>query len=175
MPFLDLVQRRYSVRAYRPDPIPDDLLATVLEAGRLAPTAANKQPFRIIVLHTRGREAELRRIYDHDGFVQAPLILAVCAVPAEAWRRTMYDGRSHADVDASIVMDHLILAAADVGLGTCWIAAFDPLAAREVLGVPDDVEPMLFTPLGYPAEGSLPSPRHHQRRPVDELVHRDRW
>jgi nitroreductase len=87
----------------------------------------------------------------------------------------MYDGRSHADVDASIVMDHLILAAADVGLGTCWIAAFDPLAAREVLGVPDDVEPMLFTPLGYPAEGSLPSPRHHQRRPVDELVHRDRW
>ena len=63
----------------------------------------------------------------------------------------MYDGRSHADVDASIVMDHMILAAADAGLGTCWIAAFDPAAAREVLGVPDDAKPMLFTPLGYAA------------------------
>jgi nitroreductase len=174
MTFLDLVRRRYSVRAYRPDPVPDDLLATVLEAGRLAPTAANRQPFRIIVVQTRGREPELRRIYDRDWFVQAPLILCVCAVPSEAWRRTMYDGRSHADVDASIVMDHLILAAADLGLGTCWIAAFDPAAAREVLGIPDEGEPMLFTPLGYPADASS-SPRHAERRPLEELVRYERW
>jgi nitroreductase len=175
MTFLDLVRRRHSVRAYRPDPVSDDLLASVLEAGRLAPTAANKQPFRIIVAHTRGREAELRRIYDRDWFVQAPLILCVCAVPSEAWRRTMYDGRSHADVDAAIVMDHLILAAADVGLGTCWIAAFDPAAAREVLAIPDEGEPMLFTPLGYPSADSSPSPRHAERRPLDELVRYERW
>jgi nitroreductase len=175
MTFLDLVRRRYSVRAYRPDPVPDELLASVLEAGRLAPTAANKQPFRIVVLNTRGREAELQRIFDRDWFVQAPLVLCVCAVPAEAWRRSMYDGRSHADVDAAIVMDHLILAAADVGLGTCWIAAFDPAAAREVLAVPPDVEPMLFTPLGYPAADASPSARHGERRPLEELVRHDRW
>jgi nitroreductase len=87
----------------------------------------------------------------------------------------MYDGRSHADVDAAIVMDHLILAAADVGLGTCWIAAFDPAAAREVLAVPPDVEPMLFTPLGYPAADASPSARHGERRPLEELVRHDRW
>jgi nitroreductase len=174
MTFLDLVRRRYSVRAYRPDPVPDDLLASVLEAGRLAPTASNRQPFRIIVVRTRGREAELRRIYDSEWFVQAPLILCVCEVPAEAWRRTMYDGRSHADVDAAIVMDHLTLAAADLGLGTCWIAAFDPAAAREVLAIPDEGEPMLFTPLGYAADPS-PSPRHAERRPLDELVRYERW
>jgi nitroreductase len=174
MTFLDLVRRRYSVRAYRPDPVPDDLLATVLEACRLAPTASNRQPFRIIVVQTRGREAELRRIYDSEWFVQAPLILCVCAVPAEAWRRTMYDGRSHADVDAAIVMDHLTLAAADLGLGTCWIAAFDPAAAREVLAIPDEGEPMLFTPLGYAADAS-PSPRHAERRPLEELVRYERW
>ena len=174
MTFLDLAKRRHSVRAYRPDPVPDELLATVLEAGRLAPTASNKQPFRIIVVQTRGREAELRRIYDRDWFVQAPLILCVCAVPSEAWRRTMYDGRSHADVDSSIVMDHLVLAAADLGLGTCWIAAFDPAAAREVLAIPDQGEPMLFTPLGYAADSS-PSPRHAERRPLDELVRYERW
>lgn len=174
MMFLDLVRRRYSVRAYRPDPVPDDLLASVLEAGRLAPTASNRQPFRIIVVHTRGREAELRRIYDSEWFVQAPLILCVCAVRAEAWRRTMYDGRSHADVDAAIVMDHMVLAAADLGLGTCWIAAFDPAAAREVLGVPPEGEPMLFSPLGYAADDA-PGERHLQRRAIEELVRYERW
>jgi nitroreductase len=175
MTFLDLARRRHSVRAYRPDPVPDDLLAGVLEAARIAPTAANRQPFRVIVVHTAGREAELRRIYDSDWFVAAPIVLCVCAVPGEAWTRSMYDGRSHADVDAAIVMDHMILAAADAGLGTCWIAAFDPAAAREVLGVPEEGEPMLFTPLGYPAPGETASPRHGQRRSLEELVRHERW
>jgi nitroreductase len=175
MTFLDLARRRCSTRAYRPDPVPDEALATVLEAGRVAPTAANRQPFRILVVHTAGREAELRRIYDRDWFVQAPLILCVCAVRGEAWSRTMYDGRSHADVDAAIVMDHMILAAADIGLGTCWIAAFDPAAAREVLGIPEEAEPMLFTPLGYAADDPDASSRHKQRRPLDELVRYERW
>jgi nitroreductase len=86
----------------------------------------------------------------------------------------MYDGRSHADVDAAIVMDHLTLAAADLGLGTCWIAAFDPAAAREILAIPDEGEPMLFTPLGFAADAS-PSPRHAQRRTLEELVRYERW
>ena len=175
MTFLDLARRRHSVRAYRPDPVPDDALAAVLEAARVAPTAANRQPFRVIVVHTAGREAELRRIYDRDWFVAAPIVLCVCAVRDEAWRRTMYDGRSHADVDAAIVMDHLVLAAADAGLGTCWIASFDPAAARAVLGVPEEGEPMLFTPLGHPAEDAEVSARHLQRRPLEELVRYERW
>jgi nitroreductase len=175
MTFLDLARRRHSVRAFRPDPVPGDALAAVLEAARVAPTAANRQPFRVIVIQTAGREAELRRIYDRDWFVAAPLVLCVCAVPAEAWSRTMYDGRSHADVDASIVMDHMVLAAADLGLGTCWIASFDPAAAREVLGIPAEGEPMLFTPLGYAAAGEEASTRHLQRRPLEELVRRERW
>lgn len=175
MPFLDLAKRRYSVRSYRPEPVPDELLATVLEAARVAPTAANRQPFRVIVVHTAGREEELRRIYDRDWFVGAPLVLCVVAVRREAWTRTMYDGRSHADVDAAIVMDHMVLAAADAGLGTCWIAAFDPQAAREVLGIPDDGEPMLFSPLGYPADTPDASPRHVQRKPLEDLVRYERW
>jgi nitroreductase len=171
MEYLELIRKRYSVRAYKPDPVPDELLAQVLEAGRLAPTAANKQPFRIIVIHTKGREAELRRIYHRDWFTQAPLILCVCTVRAEAWKRTMYDGKSHADVDATIVMDHLVLAAADLGLGTCWIAAFDPAAAREVLGVPPEAEPVLFTPLGFSNDQAKPK----ERRPLEELVRYERW
>lgn len=171
MEFSDLIRHRYSVRAYKPEPVPDELLAQVLEAGRLAPTAANKQPFRIIVIHTAGRAAELGRIYHREWFTQAPLILCVCTVRAEAWRREMYDGKSHADVDATIAMDHMILAAAELGLGTCWIAAFDPAAAREVLGLPREVEPVLFTPLGYPAD--RPGPK--ERRPLADLVRYERW
>ena len=103
--------------------------------------------------------------------MQAPLILCVCTVRAEAWQRAMYDGKSHADVDATIVMDHMVLAAADLGLGTCWIAAFNPAAAREILGLPEGVEPVLFTPLGFPAD----SPRVRERKPIAELVRYERW
>ncbi len=171
MSFLDLARKRNSVRAYRPDPVPDEVLAQVLEAGRLAPTAANRQPFCVLVVRTTGREAELRRIYDRDWFVEAPLVLCVCTVGAEAWRRSKLDGKSYADVDAAIVMDHMVLAAADLGLGTCWIAAFDPVAAREVLGLPPEAEPVLFTPLGFPAD----APRAKERRPLEDLVRYERW
>ena len=171
MSFAELVSARYAVRAYRPDPVPDELLGQVLEAGRLAPTAANRQPIRILVVHTAGRQAELARIYHRDWFVAAPIVLGVCAVPREAWTRERFDGRSYADVDAAIVMDHLVLSATDLGLGTCWVAAFDPAVAREVLGLPDDVEPLLFTPLGYPAD----EPRAKQRRQLGDLVHYERW
>jgi nitroreductase len=173
--FLELARRRASIRGYRPDPVPDEVLARVLEAARVAPTAANRQPFRILVIRTEDRQAELRRIYDRDWFVGAPLILCVVAVPGEAWVRAMYDGRSHADVDAAIVMDHMVLAATEEGLGTCWIAAFDPDAAREVLDIPAEGVPMLFTPLGYPSPDHVVSPRHGQRRSLEELVRYDRW
>ncbi len=171
MGFSELVRARYAVRAYRPDPVPDDLLAEVLEAGRLAPTASNRQPIRIIVIHTAGREAELGRIYGKEWFVQAPLVLCVCSVRQEAWERASFDGRSYADADTAIVMDHLVLAATSLGLGTCWVGAFDPSAAREVLGLPDDVEPWFFTPLGYAADG----PRPKERKPLADLVRYERW
>jgi len=170
MNFPDLVKSRYSVRAYKPQPVEDELLQKVLEAARLAPTAANRQPFQIIVIRTAGREAELQRIYGQDWFTQAPLIICACGIPSQNWVRRQ-DGKNYNDVDVAIAMDHLILAAADLGLGTCWIAAFDPAAAREILGLPDDVEPVAFTPLGYPAD----QPRSKKRKPLADLVRYDRW
>jgi nitroreductase len=169
MEFSELVAKRYSVRAYKPDPVEDEKLQQVLEAARLAPTAANSQPFQIIVIHTAGREAELSRIYGRDWFVQAPLVLCACGIPARGWVRK--DGKNYTDVDVAIVVDHLILAAANAGLGTCWIGAFDATAARQVLHLPDDVEPIAFTPLGYPAD--QPGPK--KRQPLSELVRYERW
>ena len=151
MDFQELIRARYSCRAYRSDPVAEDQLAQVLEAARLAPTADNRQPFRLVVIRTAGREQELQRVYGKNWFVQAPLVIAACGVPAENWVRKQ-DGKNYNDVDVAIVMDHLILAAADLGLGTCWIAAFDPAAARELLELPEGVEPVAFTPLGHPAD-----------------------
>jgi nitroreductase len=169
MQFADLIRQRYSVRAYKPDPVPDEALDRILEAARLAPTAANRQPFRVLAIRTAGRKEELGRVYQRSWFVQGPLVLAVCSLPGEAWVRR--DGKSYADVDAAIVMDHLILAAAAEGLGTCWVANFDPAAAREVLALPAGVEPIVFTPLGYAAD----QPPEKKRKPLAELVLRERW
>ncbi len=169
MKFLELAEKRYSVRAYKPDAVEEDKLNQVLEAARLAPTATNAQPFQLIVIHTAGREAELNRIYRKDWFVQAPLVIGICGIPAQGWVRR--DGKNYTEVDVAIAMDHLILAATDAGLGTCWVAAFDATAAREVLGLPDDVEPIAFTPLGYPAD----QPRPKKRKALSELVRYERW
>jgi nitroreductase len=169
MEFSELIRKRYSVRAYRPDAVEDEKLQQVLEAARLAPTAANRQPFQIIVIHTEGRREELGRIYQREWFTQAPLILCACGVPRLGWVRE--DMRRYLDVDVAIVMDHLILAAADLGLGTCWIAAFNAKVAREVLQLPDEIEPLIFTPLGYAAD----EPKPKERKPLEELVRYEKW
>lgn len=169
MEFSELIKARYSVRAYKPDAVEEEKLNYVLEAARLAPTAADRQPFQLIVVKTEGRKDELRRIYNRDWFVQAPIVICACGIPAQGWIHP--NGKNHYEIDTTIVMDHLTLAAADTGLGTCWVAAFDTWAAREVLQLPVDVEPIIFTPLGYPGD----SPGTKERKPMAEIVRYDRW
>jgi nitroreductase len=164
MDFFECIASRRSVRSYRPDPVEEGKLDRVLEAARLAPTACNNQPFRVVVARTAGRQAELKRIYAKDWFAAAPIVLLVCSVPGSAWSRK--DGKGYADVDAAIVMDHIVLAATALGLGTCWVGAFDPKAAREVLALDAGWEPLAFTPLGYAAEHPEPRPR----KPLEELL-----
>ncbi len=170
MKFLELVKNRYSARAYKPDPVEDEKLEQVLEAARLAPTAANRQPFQIIVLHTEGRQDELSDFYAAKWFTQAPLILCACAMPDKGWTHAA-SGKNYTDVDVAIVIDHITLAATSLGLGTCWIAAFNPAAVRKVLGLPDDVEPLILLPLGYPTD----QPRAKKRKALSELVRYERW
>lgn len=170
MEYTDLISARYSVRAYRPDPVEDEKLQEVLDAARLAPTAANRQPFKIIVMHTAGREAEIGRIYHRPWFVQAPLVIGVCAISSLAWVRES-DRFNARLIDTAIVSDHLILAATNLGLGTCWVAAFNVEAARSVLQLPEEVEPVIFTPLGYPAD----QPGTKTRKSLSDLVHYEHW
>lgn len=150
MNFSELYINRHSVRDYKTDMVEDEKLRKVLEAARMAPTAANRQPFKIYAIHTHGREDDLRKIYNREWFVKAPVVICICSVPEAAWVRG--DGKNYADVDCAIAMDHMILAATELGLGTCWIGAFNSDAAKNVLNMGSGVEPVVFTPLGYPVQ-----------------------
>jgi nitroreductase len=170
MGFANLIRKRYSVRSYQNRDIDDAVLQRVLQAFVLAPSAKNRQALGLVVVRTAGRTEELRRIYKRDWFaVQPPLVVCACAIPDDCFVRG--DGKSYADVDTAIAMDHLILAATEEGLGTCWIGAFDPKAAREILQLPEGVEPIAFTPLGYPAG----SPKPKSRKELDQIVHYEHW
>lgn len=170
--FLDLAEKRRSVRAYKPDEVPEELLQTVLEAGRLAPSACNKQPWRFIVVRSETGRRALGAAYAREWFWKAPVIIAVCILPQEAWTRS-YDGKNYALADGALAMDHLTLAAAELGLGTCWVGSFDPAAACKILGLPDGVEIVGLTPLGLPDVES--HPRVRSRRPLGEIVMKERW
>jgi nitroreductase len=169
MDVIQAINRRYSVRAYKPVPVEDRKLLAVLNAARMAPSANNRQPYKIIVVHTSKRKDEMLSIYAKDWFVQAPVILCICGFPGEAWVRK--DGRQYLFVDAAIAADHMILAAASLGLGTCIIAAFNEINARMVLALPDEVDPILFTPLGYPAD----NPPIKERKELAGLVCYEHW
>ncbi len=167
MEFFEVIKNRYSVRSYKSTPVEDDKLKQILEAARLAPPGSNRQPFQLIVIHTADREEELRHIYDRDWFVQAPVIICACATPTQG--QTYDEGRSYRNI--GIVMDHLILAATDLGLGTCWIGAFDPIATRQILGLPKEVKPVIFATIGY--SNDEPGPK--VRKSINELVRYEHW
>ncbi|NLB65900.1 MAG: nitroreductase [Lentisphaerae bacterium] len=170
--FLKLAEQRRSVRAYKPEAVPEELLQQVLEAGRLAPSAVNKQPWRFVVVREEMNRRALGAAYAREWFWKAPVIIVVCVLPDEAWRRS-FDGQNYALVDGALAMDHMQLAAAELGLGTCWIGAFDPEAVRTILGLPDGVKVVGMTPLGYP--DVEPNPRPRSRRPLGETVLKERW
>ena len=169
MEFKELIRARRSIRGYKPDPIAARVLDRILEAARIAPTAANRQPVQIIVVTGEVTRAKFKEVYDRDWFWSAPVIVVGCVEPAKAWQRA--DGFNAAEVDLAIVMDHIILAAADEGLGTCWICNFDERRAKEILGIPRDVRVIAMTPLGFPAV----EPRPFVRKPLEELLRRERW
>ncbi|MGE5390266.1 MAG: nitroreductase family protein [Deltaproteobacteria bacterium] len=164
MEFLETVKSRYSVRGYETRPVEPEKLQAILEAARIAPTASNRQAFKIIVIDTTANRDKLKVIYGREWFTEAPLVIGVCSLPQETWVRG--DGKNYSDVDAAIIMDHIVLAATALGLGTCWVAAFDARAAREFLELDDSWEPVVFTPLGYRRAGNP----NRLKKPLEDLV-----
>lgn len=165
MEFIDVITERYSVRGYLDKEVEPEKLEYVLKAATLAPTGVNYQPFKVYVIDTKKYGKELSEIYGAKWFVEAPYVLCVVAIRNKAWTRP-WDVKNIADIDATIVMDHIILAATDVGLGTCYIGAFKKYKAHEFLDLDENEEAVLFTPLGY---GDA-EPRDTPRMELDEFV-----
>lgn len=167
MNFLDLIRTRHSVRSYAPQPVEDEKIAYLLECARLAPSACNRQPWHFVVVRDEAVRRALHGCYDRAWFASAPLYIVACADPSRAWTRPA-DGKLHADIDAAIAAEHLCLAAAEQGLGTCWVCNFDPGRCREAIALPEPLLPVAIFPVGYPAQTEAPAEK--KRLPLAEIV-----
>ncbi len=169
MEFYKLVSERESIRSYDPGKkVPENIIRKILEAGRIAPSAANRQPWKFIVVSSGEMLSKIRSCYSRQWFHEAPHILIVKGKRSDAWSRG-YDSYNSLETDLTIAMDHMILAAENEGLGTCWIAAFDPEVLRKALGLSDDETVFAITPLGYMPEG-FTRKGNKSRKSLDEIA-----
>lgn len=167
MDFITLAKKRCSVRGYTGQKVELDKLARILEAAHVAPTAANRQPVRLIAVQSEEGLARLGKAADLYG---APLAVIVCSDHGRAWVRP-FDCKQTGDIDASILTDHMMLEATDLGLGTVWICYFKPDVVRQEFALPEGLEPVNILAVGYAAEPPASPERHSQARiPVRELV-----
>lgn len=166
MNFLDLVKKRYSVRSYLPRAIEADKMNYIMECVRLAPSAVNYQPWHFSIVTDAEKLAALKSTYPREWIQTASCIIVACTDHQEAWHRKM-DGKDHADVDIAIAVEHLCLAAAEQGLGTCWVCNFDASRCKEVLSLPESWEPAVLIPIGYATEEAVPEKR---RKTLNEIV-----
>ena len=167
MSFLDLARSRCSIRGYLDTPVEEEKIRYILEAAISAPSACNNQPWVFIVITDRHSRSRLEKVYNRPWFLAAPVIIAGCYDRSVSWRRG--DGKDYGGIDTALALDHLTLAAAELGLGTCWVGAFNVAAVRTVLMLPESIEPVAFIPLGYPD----PEKPRKFRKNLDEVIHRE--
>ncbi len=165
MDFLEIMRKRYSVRKYTKQKVEKEKLEKLLEAARVAPTAANRQPQRLIVVES---STGLEKLKKAAKTFDAPLAIIVCANHDESWKRS-YDRQDSAYVDASIVTDHLMLEATSLGLGSVWVMSFNPEVLRAEFNIPSHIEPVSILIIGDP-DAENPDPENKNRKPLDETV-----
>jgi len=169
--FYQILKNRYSVRRYMTDPIPAQSLDRILETGREAASAANRQPWYFVVCAGEDK-VRLNKVFYRDGFRDAPVAIAAVANMKEAWKRKS-DEMNFAYVDASIAVTEMILAATAEGLGTCWVASFDYSEAKKILEIPDDMDIVTLFTVGYPhPEDKQPQ---RVRKPAKEVIFNRRF
>lgn len=176
--FLELVTKRTSCRAYKADPVSDDILEYCLEAARLSPSACNKQPWRFVIV----KDEDKRRQLCEKGLLpflpmpwtyQAPVIVALCAVQTTTVHKlaAMISGVKYHLIDCGIAGEHFVLAAEEKGLGSCWIGWFRERKVKKILGIPRGVKVISLLTLGYPEQVSPP----RSRLTMEDISFKDQW
>ena len=170
MDVLEAIYTRRSIRRYSKKEIENKIVDKIIHAGMYAPSAVNKQPWHFIVITDKTIKAKLKSAYTAERIQQAPVLIVCCVDSLVSWKR--HDGKDYGEVDGAIAMQNLVLMASELGLGTCWIANFDEKILKAVLGIPDSVSVVAMTPLGYADEkkGAV-----EDRKPIDEILHQNKW
>lgn len=166
MTFLEICKARESVRKYTSAPVEKEKLEYILESVRLAPSACNRQPWKFFVLESAEALEKAAQCYARDWFRTAPLAILCCIDHSQEWVRPA-DGKQHGIVDIAIAAEHICLAAAEQGLGSCWICNFDVDKAAGLFDLPDNLEPAVLIPVGYSASVDL---REKSRKSLPEIV-----
>jgi len=165
--FLELAKERCSVRKFSNKKVEAEKVDLILEAARLAPTACNNQPQRILVLNS---DKGLDKLKDCTNYhFDAPLAFIICYDSEKSWKRR-YDEKDEGDIDASIVTCHMMLEIANLGLGSTWVGSFDPAEVKKRFTLPDNIIPVAILPTGYKSEDSVPHPLHNKRLSKKEFV-----
>lgn len=172
MDFLELAKKRCSVRKYVAREVEEDKVLKILEAGRVAPTAANFQPQHMIVVKSQEGLDKLKKCSNVYG---APLAIIICGDHSMSWKRR-FDGKDSLDVDVSIVTTHMMLQATELGLGTVWIGSFDPVIIKREFNISENIEAIDLLLIGYP-DGEIASPNRHDigRKPLGDMVHYEKY
>ena len=169
MEFQELIISRESIRNYDPErPVPEEVLVRILEAGRLAPSACNYQPWKFILISSPAMLDKVKACYPREWIRDAPHILVVTGLKDKAWKRS-YDGYNSVETDAAIAMTHIMLAAENEGVAACWIAAFDPHMLKKVLNPGENQIIFGITPLGYSKSG-FKKTGDKKRKPLKEVT-----
>ena len=170
MEVMEAILKRRSVRAYEPREVEEDKLLRVLEAGRLSPSASNRQERRFVVVKDAGMRKLLSEAAKNQKFVaEAPVVIVACAAVDTDY--VMACGQLAYPIDTAIAVDHMTLQAVEEGLGTCWIGAFDEGRVKGILDIPEEVRVVSLLPIGYPADVSRPK----SRMSLDEIVMQEKW
>lgn len=171
MEFYELIKTRESIRDYDPNKlVPKEVLNRILEAGRFAPSAGNRQPWTFVLVSSSDKLKEVRECYPKEWFRQAPHVLVVVGDKSKAWSRS-YDEYNSVETDLTIAMDHMILAAENEGVGTCWIIAYEYDVLAKAIGLKPDEVIYSITPLGFPHDG-FKKRNNKIRKSLDEVVRR---
>lgn len=160
-----LFEERFSVRKYKDKAIDKETFTQLMEMVRLAPSAVNYQPWHFIVIQEKSRLAELTKAYQREWFLRAPAVIVACVDHHQSWKRPG-DRKDFGDVDVAIAIDHLTLAAVELGLGTCWVCNFDAKMCSEILQLPAHIEPLALIPIGWPDENAP----EKKRKTIEEFV-----
>lgn len=167
MEYEKLIKERYSVRDFKHEHLSDECISKILDAAHKAPTGCNFQPQRILVLNTDESIEKLKKCTRCN--FGAPTAMVVCYNEDESWKRP-YDGALSAPVDAAIVTTHMMLAAHNTGVGSCWVMHFNPSAVKEEFNIPENIKPLAILMMGYPSETSAPIELHDKFRPMEDVV-----